>query len=67
MQEDPKRNFTLMLPDSMRAQLEQIAKEQDRSLGKLILIFLNHAMAEYGANRIQYAPKPIKTELRRSA
>lgn len=40
-------NFTIRLPEDLRKQLEEIAKEDERTLSNLIIKFLKEGVSNY--------------------
>lgn len=41
-------NFTIRLPEDLRKQLEEIAKDDGRTLSNLIIKFLKEGVEKYG-------------------
>ena len=48
MSKSNSNNFTIRLPAELRAQLEEIAKQDDRTLSNLIIKLLKEGASKYG-------------------
>lgn len=48
MADNNSGNFTVRLPEDLRKQLEEIAKEDGRTLSNLIIKFLREGVKNYG-------------------
>lgn len=48
MSSNNSTNFTVRLPEDLRKQLEEIAKEDGRTLSNLIIKFLREGVKNYG-------------------
>lgn len=47
MSKNNSNNFTIRLPEDLRKQLEEIAKDDERTLSNLIIKFLKEGVSNY--------------------
>ncbi len=52
MSKNNSSNFTIRLPEDLRKQLEEIAKEDGRTLSNLIIKFLREGVENYGKRKL---------------